>query len=388
MKIGVLTHFGSDDNYGQILQAFALQRYLISKGHYAYLIRYDFDNDKPKARFSLIKEYIRKIIGFLFPSKRKAYAMVMYYQKLNEKNSIKNITRKFSEFKTENLNVSKTYETYDELQNYAPDADVYIVGSDQVWSPTLHNPNTAAWYLRFGKPTVKRISYAASIGRAIHKDEESIFVDYLRNFDAISLRESNACDYCFSLGFSQSKLVVDPTLLAPFSIYESLIDKEAKPKIPYVFLYYLNIQNKEELEWEQLVSFVTEQKLSLRSVSSSGYYPAQSLIPGHEAELLTIPEWLTAIYHSQYVVTTSFHGTVFAILMHKPFVSIPLINQYKQGNGRLESLLNNLGLKDRLLSRERKMVDIFAGKIDWNSVDERLLKLCLESEKFLADALK
>lgn len=388
MKIGVLTHFGSDDNYGQILQAFALQKFLISKGHYAFLIQYDFDHDKPKAHFLLIKKYIRIILGLVSKSKKEAYAKVGFYQKLNKENSIKNKTRRFLEFKTKNLNLSKVYTSYKELQKDAPKADAYIVGSDQVWCPSLHNPNTAAWYLKFGKTTTKRISYAASIGRTILKDEETMFANYLHNLDAISLREKNAWEYCLNLGFDKSKLVVDPTVLSPFSIYESFIDKDAKPHKPYIFLYYLNVQNKEELAWEQLETFITEKKLFLRSVSSSGYFPAQSLIPENENELLGIPEWLTAIYHSQYVVTTSFHGMVFAILMHKPFVIIPLTNQYKSGNGRIESLLMKIGLEDRLLSEKNNMDDIFAQEIDWDEIDNKLLEMRLASEEFLADALR
>lgn len=388
MRIGVLTHLRSEDNYGQILQAFALQKYLISKGHYAYLIQYYSDNNKSNKYLSFIRRCIRRIIGALSKSRREAYEKVLFYQKLSKKNSIKNKARKFLEFKSENLNLSKVYTSYHELQIEAPEADAYIVGSDQVWNPSLHNPNTAAWYLKFGKATTKRISYAASIGRVISKSEENTFVDYLHSLDAISLREKNAFDYCLHLEFDNCRLVVDPTVLTQFSIYESFIDKNAKPQKPYIFLYYLNVQNKEELAWKQLNSFISKQKLSLKSVSSSGYYPAQSLIPGNEDELLTIPEWLTAIYHSQYVVTTSFHGMVFAILMHKPFVIIPLTNQYKSGNGRIESLLMNIGLEDRLLSNKNNMDDIFAKEIDWDEVDNKLLEMRLASEQFLEQALK
>ena len=202
------------------------------------------------------------------------------------------------------------------------------------------------------------------------------------------MREKNAFDYCIHIGFYNCRLVVDPTVLTKFSIYESFIDKDTKPQKPYIFLYYLNVQNKEELAWKQLDNFISKQKLSLKSVSSSGYYPAQSLIPGKEDEQLTIPEWLTAIYHSQYVVTTSFHGMVFAILMHKPFVIIPLTNQYKSGNGRMESLLMNIGLEDRLLSNKNNMDDIFAKEIDWDEVDNKLLEMRLASEQFLDQALK
>ena len=62
MKIGVLTHSGTDDNYGQILQAFALQKYLVKNGHDAFLIRYDADHDRPKEKFKCIKDLLRFVL--------------------------------------------------------------------------------------------------------------------------------------------------------------------------------------------------------------------------------------------------------------------------------------------------------------------------------------
>ena len=126
----------------------------------------------------------------------------------------------------------------------------------------------------------------------------------------------------------------------------------------------------------------------MKSVSSSGYYPAQDLIPGHKNEYLTIPEWLSAIYHSEYVISTSFHGVIFAILMHKPFVAIPLRNQYSGGNVRLASLLESIGLSDRIFSAERPIGRILTAPIDWNKVETLLTANRTKSGEFLKTALK
>lgn len=387
MKIGILTHSGSDDNYGQILQAYALQKFLVGKGHDVFLIRYSSDNDKSKEKFVFLKNLIRALLRIVSKKRRDMHNYIMHLQAISRENRIKNVKREFKCFLSDNMNLSRVYNSYNDLLSDPPTADAYIVGSDQVWNPSLHNPTTAAWYLQFGNQDIKRISYAASIGREINNGEEQQFCNYLSNFAAVSLRENNAYQYCKSIGIKKCQLVVDPTLLAPFTIYDNLIDKSELPARPYLFLYYLNVETKEELAWPQLDSFLTREKLDLRTVSSSGYFPAQSLIPGNDNELLTIPEWLTAVYHSKYVVTTSFHGTVFAILMHTPFVSIPLTNQYSAGNGRLTSLLRDLGLDNRILSGTSTVESILSADINWQTVDSRLAELRTISEHFLTDAL-
>lgn len=388
MKIGVLTHSGSDDNYGQIMQAFALQKYLIGKGHDTFLIKYSSDNDKSKDSFAWIKDIIRFFLRLISKKRRDSYNYIKYLQTLSKENIIKNEKRQFKKFLEDNINLTRIYSSYAELQSDYPQADVYIVGSDQVWNPSLHNPTTAAWYLQFGDAKTKRISYAASIGRSINEDEKAKFLKYLSIFDGISIREESSCQYCQNIGLKNSKLVVDPTILAPFSVYEPYINKEAIPSKSYAFLYYLNVETKEELAWSQLHSFINREGLNLRTVSSSGYFPAQSLIPGYDNEYLTIPEWLTAIYHSKCVITTSFHGVVLSILMHKPFVAIPLTNQYKSGNVRLVSLLNDLGLSDRLLSESRTIDSILHSDINWSIVDSLLSEKKKSSELFLDDVLK
>lgn len=386
MKIGVLTHSGTDDNYGQILQAFALQKYLVGKGYDVFLIKYSSDNDKSTERFVLLKNLIRFVLRIISKKRRDMHHYIKHMQSISKDNRVKNVRRKFKEFLSENMRLTRVYSSYQDLLSDPPKADVYIVGSDQVWNPSLNNPTTAAWYLQFGDSNIKRISYAASIGRSIKPEEEKSFTSYLSTLDAISLRENNAFEYCKSIGVD-CHLVVDPTLLASFSVYNRFITKDSVSSKPYLFLYYLNVETKEELAWYQLDSFIKCEDLELKTVSSSGYYPAQSLIPGNENDLLTIPEWLTSIYHSKYVVTTSFHGTVFALLMHKPFVAIPLTNRYSSGNGRLTSLLKDLGLEGRMLTPDKRLDSILKTSIDWKDIDYRLANMRAASELFLLNAL-
>lgn len=389
MRIGVLTHSGTDDNYGQILQCFALQNYLKGLGHDAFLIKYSSDTEIEQECCYMLKWVARFIISLVSPSRRRTYDELKYYKKLRELNTEKNKLRAFKKFVSDNLALSPIhYLTFSELIANAPEADAYIVGSDQVWNLNLLNPIAAAWYLQFGKKNTLRIAYAASIGRNITESEKKQFAEYLKEFDAISVRERSACKLCQELGFKETQIVLDPTVLVPFSVYRPFIEEEVLVKKPYVFLYYLNIQTAEETEWTQLEQFLIQRKLALKSVSSSGYFPAQNLIPGHPNEYLTIQEWLTAIYNAEYVVSTSFHGIVFALLMHKPFVAIPLRNQYKSGNDRIISLLKTLHLENRIISEDSTLAAILDEPIDWKQVDMLLTEERKESFEFLNNALE
>lgn len=387
VNIGILTHFGTSDNYGQILQCFALQSYLNKLGYDSFLIRYT-PTTVVKERFHLVKQAIRLILSVLSSERRKIYKEIRYYKHLRNINNKKNELRQFRQFVSENINLSPVhYSTYEELKRNPPKADAYIVGSDQVWNLKLSNPATAAWYLQFGDKNTVRISYAASIGREIETNEIKRFYEYLSDFNAISVREKSALNLCHNIGLNQCQLVLDPTLLLILHDYEKFVDKQVSYKVPYLFLYYLNITSSEELNWPQLEHFVTSENLILRSVASSGYYPAQDLIPGHDNEYLTIPEWLTAIYHSKYVVSTSFHGIVFSIIMHKPFAAILLNNQYKGGNSRIISLLETLNLTNRIFNDNNSFESILNTPIDWEYVDNQLSNERSISHNFISSAL-
>lgn len=243
-----------------------------------------------------------------------------------------------------------------------------------------------AWYLQFGPQSVKRISYAASFDRTVDEAEFKHLYDFLHKFTAVSVRERNALDYCLRAGVDKAKLVLDPTLLVAKDVYRHFIKKEFTAK-PYLFLCYINVMDKDDVSWNQIEAFLIEKNLELRTVSSSGYYPAFDLVPGHDNLLLTISEWINSIYNAEYIVTTSFHGVAFAIIMHRPFVAILLKGIYSGGNNRITSLLSDLDLNERILINDTSIREILSIPIDWNRVEELLLLQRKTSEIFLREAL-
>ena len=386
MRIGIVTYWSSSDNYGQQLQCFALQKYLIGLGHDAYLIKY-----MPTSHIPLWRRIARSVkYRLLVSSEQKEKDRNT--KLISERNKLLNCRRGFKEFRDKYIKSTEiVYRNIKELRNNPPDADIYICGSDQVWNNSLKDPDTAGWFLDFGKPTAKRVSYAASIGRDIDSSEINRFTKYLMNFNAISVREQKAYALCHQLGFDKSIIAIDPTLLLNSSAYDSIeidsndIDVAGEP---YVFIYTLNIRIAEEIYWDVFQKIIAKNGLQIRSVSSSGYLPARELLPDVQNEQATIPEWLSLIKHSEYVITTSFHGVVFCLLYHKPFYAVLLNNEYSKGNDRIISLLESLDLSFLIISNKESLTQAGFDRIDWVEVDEKIVLLRKKSVHFIDEILK
>lgn len=385
MRIGIVTYWSSSDNYGQQLQCFALQKYLIGLGHDAYLIKY-----MPTSHIPLWRRIARSVkYRLLVSSEQKEKDRNT--KLISERNKLLNCRRGFKEFRDKYIKSTEiVYRNIKELRNNPPDADIYICGSDQVWNNSLKDPDTSGWFLDFGKPTAKRVSYAASIGRDIDSCEINRFTRYLKNFNAISVREQKAYALCHQLGFDKSIIAIDPTLLLNSSDYD-LIELDSNGTNvagkPYVFIYTLNIRTAEEIYWDDFQKIIAEDGLHIRSVSSSGYLPAQDLLTGIQNEQATIPEWLSLIKHSEYVITTSFHGVVFCLLYHKPFYAVLLNNEYSKGNDRIISLLESLHLANLIVSNSESLKQINFENIDWINVDAMIALLRQKSTHFIDDTL-
>ena len=389
MKIAVLTHCNTKDNYGEVLQGFALQHYLRNRGHDAYIVRYKptyqsyVKENSWVSLFSKLK-YLLDIFGYLKARKNAALE-----NKLITYNLYNNPQRKFDEFRAKYLKMSEEqYTSIEQLRADPPKADVYICGSDQVWHDSLSQINVAGWYLQFGDKRIKRISYAPSIGREIEIDEVELFKKYLSCLDALSLREKKVHKFCEDLGFKEAKIVCDPTLLLTADYYRNLFCVDADNVLvkPYVFFYTLNIQEKNEIFWASIKTVIDENKWDVKSVGSSGYYQAKNIIPGSINILATVEEWIQLISNSKLVVSTSFHAVVFSIILHKPFVSIPLKGRYAKANDRVENLLDDLGLTSRICKNPDDMKVIIKESIDWQVVDEKIESLRQNAINYLINA--
>lgn len=384
MKIGVMTFWNGNSNYGQILQCWALQQHLKRMGHEPYVIRFI-----PSRYISPLKAFLKKVlfVECIKVLRERLTNKDAYRIRMN--NLEKDKIRDFESFRNEHLQLSeRVYKNINDIQKNPPSADAYIVGSDQVWAQMLDSRNSRAFFLDFGKPETKRIAYAPSfVVKEYPKEYHGVLKGLLQKFDAVSCREYSGVDICKSLGVNAEK-VLDPTFLLDKEQYLGLIG-ESIDKKDQIFIYSLNISSSEQIRWNELKAFASENNLGVKVTPSQGYFAADELF-GDEVEYLyaTPKEWLKAIAESRFVVTPSFHGIVLSIILETPFVYVPLAGQYASGNSRITDLLKDLGLEGRILKTENNYNDFLNSEIDWEKV-RKSIDLCrTESINYLVNSLR
>jgi hypothetical protein len=376
MKIAIMTYWWSEDNYGQILQCYALQKYLRDVGHDAYLIRYDPRNDFVKT------PVFRKILKVCDPvqlyrflvwkiKKHRTDGKLTYILELNKE-------RRFFKFKDKYIKYStETYHSHQELAEHPPEADMYIVGSDQVWNFYQNRlmkvkPQVKAYFLDFGNDSIKRIAYAASFGKEeLENDFIREIAPLLKRFNYVSVREKTGLDICHQCGVDTAEWVPDPTMLLKADIYRALYDNKCnKPKQPYCLLYLLG--NKYDFSIKRIYDWAQEKELVVFYVSANDEYALENTFEVTEKVYATIPQWLYLIDNAEYVITNSYHCSVFSLIFNKKFAIISLVNMYKNMNTRFTSLFEYFNIENRFINDS---FEIFNKKISWNNVNERFQKI-------------
>lgn len=356
MTIGIITFWQSKENYGQILQSFALQEYLRKQGHQPTLIRYrDTKKSEPSFRFTRVFGYLKKFpvyVKWFISEKRRKRHEDRY------KRAMADVDRKFSEFMEKYI--THTDEVYTETSIIAnpPAFDAYICGSDQIWG------GDAPYYLNFVPEGNPRIAYAPSLGglKSFAAEYEIMMTDLLSRFDFIGMREQSGVDTCHRLGRKDAVKVVDPTLLLKREDYDKLRPSEftdSSQSSPYILAYVLG--NPMECDIVEIVEYARLLDLPLKYVTSSGQtdkYPHIYPTPG---------EWIDLIANASMVITNSFHGTVFSLIYHRPFITIPLNRGYERMNTRIDELLSECNLSRRVY--RGSLNEIGAESVDFSSFD-------------------
>jgi hypothetical protein len=371
MKIGIMTFWWSEDNYGQILQCYALQKYLRDAGHDAYLIRYDARNDYVKSSLGI------KLLKALNPV--KLYKYILYQKKvIINRREKENYPRNFEVFRKKYLIQTEIiYKSYKELMHNPPVADVYIVGSDQVWNPGYGLDKSKkcrdAFFLNFGLKKIKRMSYAASFGQETISDEFSHNITpLLSKFNYISVREKSGIDICHQCGIDNAEWVPDPTMLISPHAYRMLCNNE-KVRIAnqkkYLFLYLLG--NRYDFPIEKIYEWAVKQNLEVIYVTGNAQHDS------YEKIYATIPEWLFGIDNAEYVITNSYHCCVFSLLFNKKFGVISLSGSDMGLNDRFLSLFEFFSIEKRFVGDNF----IFMEKeINWSEIHKVFDKLQASSK--------
>ena len=364
MKIGILTQ-PLHDNYGGLLQAYALKEVLQEMGHEVININRQSKTPLPWRKYASIAKSI--LIGQrIHPN---------LFLKSTYREEISRETRKFRENYFPNLSKLITDEKGMQELNIMG-FDAYIVGSDQCWRPR-YSPAIQNYFLDFvaNDCKAKRIAYAASFGDdhwEFTPEDTERSKELLKKFDVISVREDSAIDLIKNnLGRTDAQHVLDPTMLLSPHQYKEIVDIEnIAPSSGNLKVYVLD----KTPEKDNLVKLL-EGKLQLKSFE---VLPAKRLnkekVTSSNINDFVFPNpaaWLSGFQDAKFVVTDSFHGTAFSILHNIPFIAIGNISR---GMSRFQSLLKMFGLEDRLVTDINSVnIDNFAEKeIDWAKVNEVL----------------
>lgn len=376
MKIAIMTQ-PLGQNYGGIMQAWALQQVLKDMGYIPTTIDRQL-NKKNIVYRSLRLGYrgTQKIIG-----NRVA--------PINFESNFKKILKLNLHFIDENINLSKTLDSEKKLSNHFKNEtyDAVIVGSDQTWRPK-YSPNIKNFFLDFiENENILKIAYATSFGVdnwEFNKEDTKLCADLAKKFDAISVREDSGIQLCREYLGVNANHVLDPTLLLTSDRYKTLYKNNTFNEKNKIYTYILDPN-----DWKHKIVEETKKTLNLPTYSHQPKYNLTNLVSKNidDYHMPSIEGWLAGFANSSFVITDSFHGTVFSILFNKPFLS--LINS-DRGSSRFHSLTKSLHLESRLIEKRNagNIDKLITEHINYNQVSQKLLELREYSLETLSKFLK
>lgn len=370
MKIGILTQ-PIETNYGGILQAYALQEVLRRLGHNVSTINiHIYPMQKVNIRYLL--DYIKRnikhyVLGNEVSTKFKTYLSKEDY----ERTSIN-----IKPFIQQNIKLTRPFEELKSLYSLEEfEFDAIIVGSDQVWIPAF----CPEYFLSFTESwNIKRVAYAASFGHAEWRINEEMTCNCKQlalKFNSISVREKSGIDLCKKYLGVEAKHVLDPTMLLTADDYLKVI-KNNSSNTNILFSYILDSTKIKKDVVKQVAEILSLEVVS--TLDDSGITNKDYVVP-------PVDDWICGIKNSQFVVTDSFHGTVFSILFNKPFI---VLGNKNRGMARFESLLGLFHLEERLVYNLDNIKPIISKEIDYNDINKKIEKMRAESLDFISFSLQ
>lgn len=386
-KIALVTCY-FQHNYGSQLQALATQMICdkmgwpneticidglkpeINRAKYRYFLSRIFDINTIKDKMSTV----RKVIA------RKA--IPEYARNLVVRD------RLFSSFAAEQFHLSQFFHSKAELSAHASDYSAFIVGSDQLWLPS--NISADYYTLNFvpNEIGVRKIAYATSFGvSALPKKQAELAQEFLPKLDSIMVREESGKNLVKKLIGKEVPVVCDPTLLFSAKEWAEVLPTTRKIQDPYILCYFLG-NNPSQREWARKLAKETSLKL-VQLPNLDEYIKTDEGFADYPLYDVSPLDFVAMIRDAEYVLTDSFHCSVFSILHQKRFFSFRRysIDSSVSTNGRLYSLLTSFGLSDRMLSARESISESRNKEIDYTQVFTQVERMRAESIELLKKAV-
>ena len=362
-KIGILTYH-TGYNYGASLQAYALMTTINKIVGNCEIINFETENFlSSREMFSRNPKSLKEIIKVLtrLPYKKDLIKRQKLFDAFTEKYLIK----------------SKLYRTEAEVIKNSENYDTIICGSDQIWNMDESSRYAANWiyFLNFPKKQ-RRISYAASFGKWVNKADnyKDKFIPWLKEFDKLSVRETSGVEYLRKKGLNVS-LCIDPTLLLDKEEYEKICAPKQISK-KYILLF----------SWNCSKGVINAAKIISRKLGMPVFNivpPPRAMFSSIERKLDVGPcEFISMIKNAEFIITNSFHGTVFSTIFHKPYISV----YDDKPDVRMESLLKQLNFTNHLQNADNiDMNCIF--NTDFSDLEEKINLVREDSLNYLKESL-
>lgn len=341
-KIGILT-FHDGINHGVYLQCYGLYKTIERLGHDVKIINY-----------KNFKHWLNEYKCFLLTKKPGLL--------------LANI-KKILKFRIEQKRFSKTGFTFSHEKVAKEKFDVIIVGSDRIWDYKIFFGFDSIYFGNFLNAK-KILSFACSFGCVnINDPVPQEAIDGLKKFSKISVRDENSLKILKRVTCKSIKLVLDPTFL-----YDYAKEEKAYPYKDFILIYAYRISPE---QIKQVKDFARKKNLKTIAIAYNQPWCDKNIVA------VSPFEWLGYFKNANYIITSTFHGTIFSIKYEKQFATLP--NMYI--NNKVETVLRITGLRNKVLQKQSSIGQALDSNIDYKTVNEKISKLILESKNYLKEAI-
>lgn len=386
-RVGILTLYYKNRNYGGLLQAYALRKVISDFGYECEQISYQLSKTPLKRKIENAINYggFRNFIITIFiESGCKRLLQKIFANKISKK-CLKR-EKAFNDFIKKIPHSEKIY-TCKNIEEISHNYDIYVVGSDQIWNVGI---DLETFLLDFVKSNKTKISYAASSGGITYKGNQKIVIQKkLLEFDAISVRENGLKQQLEKLGIKNIKNTIDPVfLLSRREWKEILIPSKIKEK--YIVCYFLGTNQKQRKIAERVAQQM-KCKLVVFPYILNNSFRFCDMNFGDIRDYKAGPlEFIGLIENSQAVITDSFHALAFSVVFEKQFCIFPrcIGNRVSKSNNRMLDFLKKIDTEKCFVNTEEEVNIALNTKLDYMKIAEKLEKWIKESKNWLLESLK
>lgn len=367
-KIGIMTWY-QYENYGSVLQAYALAHKISELGYLPEFINYKSPKPGKEKQDYTLKNYIylsKKIIRglrILHSTSRKS---------------------KFANFVDTNLVQTEEISSYSELFGLNNLYEAFLCGSDQIWAPSCFDEK---YFLSFVDNTQKMIAYAPSLGLTKIENPvvEKQMGELIKRFDKLSVREDQGKELLQRKWGIDSEVVLDPTLLLDSDAWDKILSKDSNNlniNEDYILCYFLGDYNR----YKRYVQKIANKK-NMKIIVVPMFV---GQIKDRKVECIEAAplQFVQLIKHAKLVCTDSFHGTAFSINYNVPFVTFERFKKTDKNNqnSRIYNLLRLSKLDTRIASDSKDIEELFS--IDFTDANNILKRERIKSLEYLEKSLK